>query len=125
MTDKPVFWLHFSLYLTLSPFILILNLNEKGSNLLPWFCFVRIEWFSLFLVVDVKKLRKSRVLTQKEALGMSSKKEKKPYEVPPARKASLKSLRECMASWAQAHRYALFLAVKSLKPEWAHDHAPQ
>jgi len=38
---------------------------------------VLIEWFSLFWGIDAKKLRKSRVLAENEALGTSLKREKK------------------------------------------------
>ena len=86
------------IYLTFFPFILMLNLDEKESNLLPWVYFVLIDWFSLFLGVDAKTLRKSRVLIEKEAFGMSLKRKKKFYKVQGRQKASMKSLKECTAS---------------------------
>jgi len=84
----------------------LLNLDKKGSNLPFWICFKLVKRFSLFLGVDAKKLRKSLVLTEKKALGLSFEKEKRSHEVPRAWKASLESPREYAVGYAQKHNHA-------------------
>jgi len=51
----------------------MLNLDEKWSNLLSSVHIVLIEWFALFSRVVAKKMRKSLVLMERKALGMSFK----------------------------------------------------
>ena len=50
----------------------MLNLNERGSNLLPLVHIMLIEWFSLFLGAIAKKMRNSVVLMESKALGQLS-----------------------------------------------------
>ena len=67
----------------------MLNRDEKGSNLPPLVHIVLIGWFSFYLGVNAKKMGKSLILMERKILRTYFPEEKRSYEVPRARKASL------------------------------------
>ena len=73
----------------------MLDLDEKGSNVLSVIHIVLIEVFFLFLGSVSNKKGKSQVLMQMKAIGMIFQEEKRSEEVLRARRARLKSPRKC------------------------------
>ena len=65
----------------------MLGIDEIGSNLPPMDCILLRKLFSLVLIVFAQKTRKSLVLMERKAIGMSFEEEKRSDEVPGARKA--------------------------------------